>query len=607
MFRDYSVHLFIAMSPGILDTRGIEYVFNIEIKRIQAGDFSDELFESVKLNKIIEIERNKKNRLSKIDDIVDSFILDKKINYYTNKRNYIEDISKSDIINFARRIYNNNYVSIEKIQSENYKKSKFSKPIISPIKINRDSSTYLSNFVKKSSQISIIEPEFTNFMNSKLISVNKISKNIEIVYKERFDNIFELRYVYDIGKNTDPYLLIALDYINMASTKDLKNFDIKSKLYKLGSSYKVVTTFDKIQIIINGIVINFDKTINIIENLIRNFIIEDNLLNLLKKRHKSQLQSDLYNKKTILKSIIEYIKFGDNSYYKRRPNSKMLDELTSEKVLKLIKKIFTMKHRVFFNGKIKLEILKNSLEKIHINGVDYCCNNSRIFFQENELYKKKIYFYERGMSQAEVLILKQVDKVLSIDEILDNLSKIELYNSYFGMGMSSIIFQTLREAKALGYTAYSYYDIPSNIEKEKYYYNVSYLGTQSDKLKDALDCLNKLLADDLVLESVDLSFDKRNLKQKISTNRFIDFDLIHEWERLNKLGLKDEEKSKYYKNLYNNIDNINNRDIINLHKKIKIKDNNQYIIIGSKEILQTLNEIYENEIIILKNIDIFNV
>ena len=87
VFRDYSVHLFIAMSPGILDTRGIEYVFNIEIKRIQAGDFSDELFESVKLNKIIEIERNKKNRLSKIDDIVDSFIVDKKINYYTNKRN----------------------------------------------------------------------------------------------------------------------------------------------------------------------------------------------------------------------------------------------------------------------------------------------------------------------------------------------------------------------------------------------------------------------------------------------------------------------------------------------------------------------------------------
>ena len=77
----------------------------------------------------------------------------KDIDFIINLQGDEPAINKDDIINFARRVYSNNYVSIEKIQSDEYIKSNFSKPIISPITINRDSSNYLlsslQNYMKK--------------------------------------------------------------------------------------------------------------------------------------------------------------------------------------------------------------------------------------------------------------------------------------------------------------------------------------------------------------------------------------------------------------------------------------------------------------------------
>ena len=43
---------------------------------------------------------------------------------------------------------------------------------------------------------------------------------------------------------------------------------------------------------------------------------------------------------------------------------------------------------------------------------------------------------------------------------------ISLFNNYFGGGMGSIVFQTIRESKALAYSTSSYYSTPGKKETE---------------------------------------------------------------------------------------------------------------------------------------------
>jgi predicted Zn-dependent peptidase len=67
---------------------------------------------------------------------------------------------------------------------------------------------------------------------------------------------------------------------------------------------------------------------------------------------------------------------------------------------------------------------------------------------------------------------------------------VELFNNYFGGGMSSIVFQTIRESKALAYSTYAYYFTPNT--KDEKYYLVGYVGTQADKLNEAIPSMNEL-------------------------------------------------------------------------------------------------------------------
>ncbi len=68
-----------------------------------------------------------------------------------------------------------------------------------------------------------------------------------------------------------------------------------------------------------------------------------------------------------------------------------------------------------------------------------------------------------------------------------------LFNEYFGSGLSSIVFQEIREGKALAYSAYAAYTTPG--KKEDAHYVRAYVGTQNNKLSDAVSAILALMND----------------------------------------------------------------------------------------------------------------
>ena len=67
---------------------------------------------------------------------------------------------------------------------------------------------------------------------------------------------------------------------------------------------------------------------------------------------------------------------------------------------------------------------------------------------------------------------------------MDEYAIIKYHNEYFGGGMSSIVFQEIRESKALAYSVYSTYTLPKDTNTS--HYLMSYISTQADKLSEAV-------------------------------------------------------------------------------------------------------------------------
>ncbi len=66
-----------------------------------------------------------------------------------------------------------------------------------------------------------------------------------------------------------------------------------------------------------------------------------------------------------------------------------------------------------------------------------------------------------------------------------------LYNAYFGGGMNAIVFQEMREARGLAYSASASLARPSRLENPYTY--TAYIATQNDKLVDAAKAFDDII------------------------------------------------------------------------------------------------------------------
>ena len=102
--------------------------------------------------------------------------------------------------------------------------------------------------------------------------------------------------------------------------------------------------------------------------------------------------------------------------------------------------------------------------------------------------KTQIYFFDKEMAQALVRI-EYVD--VPYQAALE--PAVELFNDYFYGGMAGIVFQEIREARALAYSVGALYF--NGRDKADYNYMVGGMGTQADKTPEAVAAFVGLLDD----------------------------------------------------------------------------------------------------------------
>jgi len=122
-----------------------------------------------------------------------------------------------------------------------------------------------------------------------------------------------------------------------------------------------------------------------------------------------------------------------------------------------------------------------------------------------------------------------------------------------------VVFQNIREAKALAYSTYAGYSIPD--EKDEYCTSMAFIGTQADKFHDAIAAMNELL-NGMPADSNVYALAKESLKNRIETSRTTEDYLIGTYISLRKKG-QDTDANKA---LYEALPNLSLNDIEAFHK-----------------------------------------
>jgi predicted Zn-dependent peptidase len=569
VLKDYSMHGFYGSPKQGQSLEEVKELLLSQIEEVKKGNFDDWLVDAIisdlKLSQIEKIESNS----GRANEFIEAFILGISWKDYQNEMAALEKITKQDIVDFANARYADNYVVTYKRNGEDKTVMKVVKPAITPVSVNReDQSEFLVNLLAE--DVIDIEPVFLNFDED--IQKSNVG-DVTLIYKENTENErFKLNYILDMGKDHDNKLKLAVDYLKFLGTDDMSPSQKEKEFYKLGCELSVSCGADKIQVTLSGLANNFDESVQLFETILANAVAdEDALVELKATKLKGRADAKL-NRQTILwRAMGNYAKYGSNSSFMNILSEEELNNVTSTELLDLIHNLTAYKHRILYYGPENMSKVVSDLERLHANKSDLKEIPTKQEFVEDAMDKPMVYVVDYDMKQAEVMILSKGSKFND-----NELPIITYHNEYFGGGMSSIVFQEIRESKALAYSVYSTYTLPRDTNTS--HYLMSYIGTQADKLSEAMVGMTELL--DVMPEAeTNMNNAKESIEQKIRTERMTKSKVLSEYERHQKLGVNHD----YRKDVYEAVQNFDMNSLREFHNSHISGGTRSVMVLGSKE------------------------
>lgn len=548
ILKDYSAHIIFGNPKNGQTLEEVEKLILGQIEKIKKGEFSDWLLQAIitdyKLQKTKELESN----MSRSFNMLNAFKNDLQWKEIVNYTERLSKITRQDIMEFAKTHYkDNNYVIVYKRMGVDKNVQKVEKPAITPVDVDRDNS---SDFVKNilANKPKDIEPKFIDY--DKDILKSQLKSGIPVFYTRNNENLtFEMYYVFNMGSNHDKSLRITVESVPFCGTKNLTPAQVKEELYKLGCSFDIFISEDQMWVSLNGLSENYEKAVKLFEDVLSNPVLNDEALknlvdDIIKKREDAKS-----NKMVILREgLFNYANSGPVNRFTYKMSPEELRKVTVNEVTEKIKNLLSYSHRVLYYGPEEMESIKNKLNTLHRVPEVLKPIPAEKEFNE-EVLGNKVLFVDFDMKQVEIVMMSR-GKNYTIEE----LPIISLYNSYFGGGMSSVVFQDLRESKALAYASYSTYLKP--VSPKRKYINFSYIGSQADKLPDALKGMSDLLNN---MPKADMSFQsaKEVIIQELRSERITKSGILFNYEEALKYGHPKDIR----KNIFEKINNLTFEDV----------------------------------------------
>ncbi|PIK20864.1 M16 family metallopeptidase [Prevotella intermedia] len=567
---DYSMFIAMGIPKKGQTLQEVRDLLLAEIEKLKKGDFSDDLLPSVINNYKRSYYTSLDNNKFRAKAFVDAFINNVDWKQEVDKLNRISKMTKAEIVSFANRFFDNGYAAVYKVQGTDTTIQKVDKPKITPIPTNNDKhSAFLQEIVKH--QVEPIKPVFVDFKKDLTKSTTK--KGWPILYKQNTqDDLFTLYLEIPFGKESDLLPGYAKMYIDYLGTDKMTNAQIKQELYKLACDYDIGQTDDETYFKLTGLNENLPKALALINDVIDNAKVDKEAyaaaVDLLIKSQKDKKA----DQKSNFRALQDYGMYGAYNSTRNILSEEQLKNMDPQKLLNSLKGLKNYKQTVLYYGPSSLKDIDNLLSKTFKTAKKF-----------TPLPKEKRYTLQ-ATPKNEILIApydaKNIYMVQFHNENKEwnpnDAAKIAVFNEYFGGGMNAIVFQEMREARALAYSASASYRTPSRLG-DKEYFN-TYIITQNDKMMDCVAQFNELL-NNVPVRQANFDLAKQNLLKSFASARTTKFSILSAYMAAQKMGLDYSLSEKIYKDL----PSVTLNDIINFEKTNMANKTFKYLILGDEK------------------------
>ena len=254
--------------------------------------------------------------------------------------------------------------------------------------------------------------------------------------------------MFDTGTENDPALNLAFDYLGYLGSESLTAEQIASKMYGIACSFSMQAGPTSCRISITGLGENMAEAMEIVEGLLNRPKPDAAILaNLKADMIKSRAAAKL-NQSRCFGALRTYVFYGPDFIRRTTLTNPALEAMSSEMLLAKIGELMDKQHEVLYYGPQSEKEVTEALAMHHKTSAELQPLDKK-HLQLLPTDESKVLMAQYDAKQLYYLQYANLGKQFDVAAA----PEITLYNEYFGGGMNTIVFQEMREARGLAYTA----------------------------------------------------------------------------------------------------------------------------------------------------------
>ncbi|WP_113654116.1 M16 family metallopeptidase [Pedobacter namyangjuensis] len=511
-----------------------------QVELLKAGKFDEGLLKAIVANQKLSFLQAFDDNNNRAEIFSNQFVISRGNDWNKSLASIDETakITKAQVVAFANQFFKDNYIIGYKHKGEDKNTVKVEKPTITPINANGNlTSDFVKNIIE--SPVKPIAPKFIDY--KKDIAFGKVGVADVLTTKNVDNSIFRMSYRFNIGANNYKLLSYASSYLPFLSTDKYTAEEISKAFYDIACTYNLSVGAENTYINISGLQENFDKAVSLVEHIFANVKADEKALENLKSTILKNRENNKLNKGQIMNGLTSYAQYGAVNPFNNVLSNDEVKNIKSEDLIYTLKNLNNYEHTITYYGPKDLTFFSADIKKQHLLPKEFTPAAPAKVYTYTTQDANKVYFANYDMVQSEIRWLRNTGLYNKTDG-----ANIEVFNNYFGGGMGSIVFQTIRESKALAYSTFAQYVKPDKADKQ--YSMIAYVGSQADKMTDAVNGMNELLN---VLPQSDKSFDgaKNNVLSYLESNRVTKDGVFTYYFADKKLGYDYDSRIDMYREL----------------------------------------------------------
>lgn len=446
-----------------------------QVQQLKAGAFDEADLAAIVLDFEISEKRQLENNFSRVDNMMDAFVMAQPWDEYRHHLDRLRAVTKADIVRVANTYLGDAYAAVYRRQGTP-EIPDIKAPKLTSLQLNTaDHSPFFTQVV--SMETPPIEPQ--NLVEGEDYQVEDTPGGLLYVTPNPYNDLFQINWRYRTGDGHRHGLCDALNLWDISGAGEQDESAFKQSLYELGLTVDSYCNRWQAGIVLSGPGVNLDEGVALVERRLA----DPNLPQEVMDRYFEDLVSKRKDHKTTqglqAAALQHYGMYGDDSYFLKVPlTEEEIAALTLDEMRAMPSSLLPLRRTVVYSGPHSPQEVAALVSPEDRAWADVpptpadrylATDGPRILFLNHESVQANIH--------------------LSIpSQTLDpaRMAMVELYNEYIG-GASGLVFQQIRESRALAYSAGGGYAEGEVIGDQDRVWGD--LGTQADKSAQAIQVL----------------------------------------------------------------------------------------------------------------------